>query len=247
MHVLLTNDDGIDAPGIAALCESLAMACRDPMLEDLEIAVSTIAPDRERSECGHQATLGRPLRIITGANRRWALDGSPVDCVRVGISQFISPVDLVLSGVNNGGNLGVDLLTSGTFAAAKEAALRGVPAVAFSQIRHPDFPVAWDHVPAWISPLIARAILDVAAAKPFLRNVNLPLESAVGDRAQPRIIDCDVDPTPFQLDWAEMGEAECQFSTSYHCRPRVPGGDVQSCFAGSISLTHFDLDRLVGG
>lgn len=127
MHVLLTNDDGIQAPGLWALYEAFRRG----------FTVTVIAPDRERSAVGHAITLHQPLRSQTqdfGQGRRGiALNGTPADCVKLGLAEILErPPDLVVSGINPGANVGVNLNYSGTVAAAKEAALCGLPAIAVS-------------------------------------------------------------------------------------------------------------------
>ena len=125
-RILISNDDGIDAPGIKLL-ERLAREFSDD--------VWVIAPSIEQSGAGHSLTLRRPLRIHKRDERHFAVDGTPTDCVLLGLQQVMrdSPPDIVLSGINRGGNLGEDVTYSGTVAAAMEATLLNVPAIAFSQ------------------------------------------------------------------------------------------------------------------
>ena len=123
MQFLLTNDDGIDAPGLKALQEAAA---------PLGSAV-VLAPDRHLSGCSHQATTSRGLVLEEVGANRYSLDGSPVDCTRIGLYRLAPQTQWVLSGVNEGGNMGADVYLSGTVAAAREACLLGKPAIAFSQ------------------------------------------------------------------------------------------------------------------
>src|SRR5690348_8876193 len=121
--ILLTNDDGVAAPGIRAAREALA--------EVGEVLVA--APDRERSAASHSISLDRPLRVDEIDNNVFAIDGTPVDCVYLALMHLVKrrPA-LVVSGINNGFNLGSDVFYSGTVAGAVEGALRGVPALAIS-------------------------------------------------------------------------------------------------------------------
>src|SRR5947209_11606219 len=121
--VVLTNDDGVHAPGLAALEKALAE------LGDVYV----VAPEREQSACGHALTLHRPLRVDRLGERRFAVNGTPSDCVNLGVLGFLPerPV-LVVAGVNHGTNLGEDVTYSGTVSAAMEGTLLGVPAVAVS-------------------------------------------------------------------------------------------------------------------
>jgi 5'-nucleotidase len=125
MKILVTNDDGIHAPGIQELAEALARVAQ----------VAVVAPDRERSAVSHALTLHHPLRAFSVGHDRYAVDGTPTDCVNLGIHNLISfRPDLVVSGINRGGNMGDDLTYSGTVSAAMEATLMGIPALAFSLV-----------------------------------------------------------------------------------------------------------------
>jgi 5'-nucleotidase len=133
MHVLLTNDDGISAPGLESLCRALSPRHR----------VTVVAPDRERSAVGHGITLHHPLRARRvsgngdGQCLRYAVSGTPVDCVKLGVAEILRPLpDMVISGINPGENVGASINYSGTVAAAKEAALFGIPAIAASVQGH---------------------------------------------------------------------------------------------------------------
>lgn len=230
MHVLLTNDDGIDAPGLAALERAIRSALPDGF------RLSVVAPDRQRSECGHAVTLRRPVRTRCHNPQRWSLDGTPVDCVRLALEHLTTDVDLVFSGVNEGGNLGADLLVSGTFAAAKEAFLRGVPAVAFSHYRHPQIPREWDHVPRWINRLIQQAVRDCKNGL-FLRNINLPADHR---QALPKIASCPIDPSPMGTRYEPVQSDQYVLRMDYQRRPRQPGTDVDLCFSGCMTVTEVE-------
>ncbi len=121
--LLCTNDDGIHAPGLALLTEVAASIG----------SVWVVAPDRQQSATSHALTLHRPLRLTEAANQRYTVDGTPTDCVLLALRQLLDPApDFVLSGINHGPNMGEDVLYSGTVAAAMEATILGVPAVAVS-------------------------------------------------------------------------------------------------------------------
>ncbi|MGD9198585.1 MAG: 5'/3'-nucleotidase SurE, partial [Desulfobacterales bacterium] len=127
MNILLTNDDGIYAPGLAALYRHLAT----------ENDVAVIAPDREQSAVGHGITLNKPLRAhkmtIPNAFEGYAVSGTPADCIKMGVLEILKTnPDLVISGINPGANVGVNINYSGTVAAAKEAALYGILAISVS-------------------------------------------------------------------------------------------------------------------
>ena len=127
MDVLLTNDDGIHAPGLWALFHALADRHQ----------VCVVAPDRERSAVGHGITLHQPIRShvtrVKNGQTGIAVEGTPADCVKLGLAELLeTPPDLVVSGINPGANVGVNVSYSGTVAAAKEAAMAGIPAMAVS-------------------------------------------------------------------------------------------------------------------
>ena len=131
MKILIANDDGIAANGIRVLTESLSC--------DHDVYV--IAPDRERSAAGHSLTLHTPLRVeeleepFGGAKRAWVINGTPGDCVKIGINAILEEgeqPDLVISGINHGPNLGADIIYSGTVSCAMEGAMMGIPGIAVS-------------------------------------------------------------------------------------------------------------------
>lgn len=166
MHILLTNDDGIRAPGLWALLQRLAASFQ----------VTVVAPDRERSAVGHGITLHRPLRAsevpMENGTAAFAVSGTPADCVKLAILELMeSRPDLVVSGINPGANVGVNINYSGTVAAAKEATLYGIPAISVSREGHGD-----DHY-GDIADFIARfSAMTVANGLPFgtFLNVNFP-------------------------------------------------------------------------
>ena len=240
MKLLLTNDDGINAPGLRALWESVHEA-----LSDRPVEVIVVAPDRGRSECGHSVTTQRPLVVNEQRPGWFAVDGTPVDCIRVALTTLVPDVDAAFSGVNAGANLGVDLVVSGTFAAAREAALHGLPAMAISHYRHPAVPKTWDHVPRWLRATL-REFVDMLRARTEARcveqpgcfgklwNVNLPAIDPEGQ--QPARIWCDVDPSPLQRTGHRLDDT-ITFEVDFHRRPRLHHHDVDHCFSGGMTLT----------
>ncbi|MDX2004545.1 MAG: 5'/3'-nucleotidase SurE [Meiothermus sp.] len=162
MRILVSNDDGIFSPGLLALAE-VASAFGE---------VRVVAPDVEQSATGHAITIMRPLHYrntpLSGIEA-YRVNGTPADCVALGAHRW-GRVDLVLSGINLGSNLGNEIWHSGTVAAAKQAALLGIPAVAFSTPvngREPDFAL----LKPWAGKVLEALLRE---PKPFLINVNLP-------------------------------------------------------------------------
>ncbi|KXJ57649.1 MAG: 5'/3'-nucleotidase SurE, partial [Thalassospira sp. Nap_22] len=170
-RILISNDDGIDAPGIKIL-EQLAREFSDD--------VWVIAPSMEQSGAGHSLTLRRPLRIHKRDERHFAVDGTPTDCILLGLQQVMrdNPPDIVLSGINRGGNLGEDVTYSGTVAAAMEATLLNVPAVAFSQFFSGDM-IDWTIAEKYLKDVLA-TLVTTTWPKGVLINVNFPDHEANG-------------------------------------------------------------------
>jgi 5'-nucleotidase len=162
--LLVTNDDGISAPGLQALARELAMVGR----------VTVIAPDREQSASSHALTLHRPLRVYRQAENSFSVDGTPTDCVNLGILNLIAEQRpaLVVSGINRGLNLGDDITYSGTVAAAFEGVLLGIPSFAVSQETGPDGPEF--HRAARFAAHLARLLLRRPLPPGTLLNVNVP-------------------------------------------------------------------------
>jgi len=241
MIVLLTNDDGIDAPGIAAL----ASAC-----SGLPCRIVVVAPREPHSGCGHRVTTDRPLRLEQRGPDRFSVDGTPADCVRLALTMLVRPagedaaagipgrpvVDWVLSGINAGGNLGVDIHHSGTVAAAREAALHGVPALAASHYHRREEPIDWDRAAGWMAGVLAD-VLPLPLESGEFWNVNLPHPSGAGSAAaRPPLVECRIDPSPLPLGYANETEG-WRYRARYQERRRVADGDIAACFGGAISLS----------
>ena len=158
--LLVTNDDGIHAAGLAALARAV---------EGLG-EVHVLAPEREQSACGHALTLHRPLRVEPLGERRFSVNGTPSDCVNLSVLGFLPerPV-LVLSGINHGSNLGDDVTYSGTVSAAMEGTLLGIPSIAVSLASGHDFEDA-----GRIARLVAMRVLVSGLPDKTLLNVNVP-------------------------------------------------------------------------
>lgn len=166
MRILITNDDGINAPGLRSL-EKIAGYISDD--------VWVVAPEHNNSGAGHSLTLRRPLRIRRVAEHRYAVDGTPTDCVLLALQHIIAdqPVDLVLSGVNHGGNMAEDFTYSGTIAAAMEATLFKVRAIAMSQVFKHGEPIKWATAETYGPDLVQR-LNGMSWAEDMLVNVNFP-------------------------------------------------------------------------
>ena len=178
MRILLTNDDGIHAPGLWALFDAFAAHGE----------VTVVAPDRERSAVGHGITLHSPLRSsevhVNGGRRGIAVNGKPADCVKLALHELMEqPPDLVVSGINPGANVGINLNYSGTVAAAKEAALYGIPSLAASIAGGPSDRMAEVGRFAY---RVARELLDKPLPMGTFLNLNFP-DLAIADAAGVRV------------------------------------------------------------
>lgn len=234
-RILLSNDDGIAAPGLRVL-ERIAKA--------LSRDVWVCAPELEQSGAGHSLTMRRPLRIREITRRRYAVDGTPTDSVLLAVNQIMKKrkPDLLLSGVNRGGNLGEDVTYSGTVAAAMEATLLGVPSVALSLQTSPDRPVQWKtaelHAPAIITRLV-----QAGWPSNSLINLNFP------DCAPDQVAGVRVTRQGRRKLGDELGQRlDLRGEHYYWIGPMreeksvIPGSDIAAITENYISVTPLDLD-----
>ncbi len=227
MKLLLTNDDGIDAPGLRALCEA-AKVFGEPVV---------VAPAEHLSGCSHRVTTSQPIRVQARGPGRYAVCGTPADCVRVGLHQLAAAATWVLAGVNAGGNLGADVHHSGTVAAVREAVLHGVPGVALSHYHRRGREIDWGQAADWIVPVLRELLAQPCLPGQFW-NVNLPhLEPGA---ACPEVVYCPLDPAPLPLSFRREGDLY-HYDGDYHQRRRAPGHDVEMCFGGRIAVTRVVL------
>lgn len=233
MKILVTNDDGIHAPGIKALADALAKVGD----------VAVVAPDRERSAVGHALTLHHPLRAVQLGPDMFSVDGTPTDCVNLGIHNLISfKPDIVVSGINRGGNLGDDVTYSGTVSAALEAALMGIPAIAVSLVTE-GAGDNYDAAAGFAARLAREVHFRGLPANTFL-NVNVPdlppeklctpLITSQGKRRFEGLIIDKIDPRGRKYYWIGSGEQ------TFH---DLEGTDYHAIARGHISITplHPDL------
>lgn len=223
MRFLLTNDDGIDAPGL----EALAQAARQ-----LGQAL-TVAPLAASSSCAHQVTTGRPVAIKQFDPGRIGVDAWPADCVRVALRGLAAEADWVLSGINAGGNLGADVYVSGTVAAVREGVLLGRPGIALSHYKRREMDFDWERASRWVLRLLPELVAKGCPAGAFW-NVNLPhLPPGAPD---PEAVYCPLDSQPLPVSFRREGDAFV-YAGNYHARSRDPGGDVEVCFSGRIAVS----------
>lgn len=225
MTVILTNDDGIDAPGLEALRNAI---------DDKTIVV---APNRVYSGCGHQVTTTRPIHVDRRSNTEYAVDGTPADCTRIAISHLCPDAKLVLSGINAGGNMGMDAYISGTVAAVREAAFHGIRAIAISQYRRRPLEIDWDAASRRTSRVIAE-LRDRPLERGTFWNINLPHLDP--DAPEPEVVFCQPSTHPLPVTYRVEGDY-FRYTGEYAKRDRAPGTDVDTCFGGNIAVTQIGL------
>lgn len=230
MLILVTNDDGIHTPGIGVLAEKLAEIGR----------VVVVAPDRERSAVGHSLTLHSPLRAEEIRPGFYAVDGTPTDCVNLGIhGLFPERPNLVVSGINQGGNLGDDISYSGTVAAALESTLMGVPAFAVSLESGP-YKAENFEIAARFAASLAKVVSDHGLPSDTYLNVNVPQGNPRGVRLTRQgkrlygdVVVENIDPRGRKYYWLGGGEIGFQ---------NVEGTDFNALHERCISVTPLHLD-----
>lgn len=235
MRILLTNDDGIYAPGLKVLEEIAAQLSDD---------VWICAPAEEQSGAGHSLTLHQPVRLREHAEKRFSVTGTPTDAVTLGLRKLFADKmpDLVLSGVNAGENLGDDITYSGTISAAMEAALAGIPAIGLSQVMR-DNGFGFDAASAWGVKVLA-PLIDMQMAKRTLININFPplaadavkgirvVRQGFHDYSRGSLIE-GTDPRGRSYYWFGLQDAE---HTLDH------GTDLEAVEDGYIAVTPLQLD-----
>jgi 5'-nucleotidase len=239
MRVLVSNDDGVDAPGIRILAEGLRAAGHE---------VRVVAPDRDRSGASNSLTLDMPVRVTRLDEHTWRVAGTPTDCVHLALTGMFdedAEPDIVVSGINNAANLGDDVIYSGTVSAAMEGRFLGLPAVAVSLVTADHQPMHFETAARAAVEIVARLKADPLPADTIL-NVNVP------DRAWEDITGFEVtrlgnrhrsepcvpaqDPRGRSLFWIGPAGRE---------QDAGPGTDFHAVRTGHISITpiHVDLTR----
>jgi len=239
MHILVTNDDGVVAPGLLALVTEMRNLG----------TVSILAPDRNWSTSGHVRTLDRPLRVrevvLSDNSTAWACDGAPSDCVALALCGFFpETIDLVVSGINPYANIGDDVTYSGTVTAAMEAVIGGLPALAVS-VDSPDnhLGIVDYQASALLASKITSIMLRNSLPKRLLLNINvpyLPVEKIKGIRVTRQgnrefhdRLDKRLDPRGKPYYWA-IGDVPTAYPE--------PGNDAEALANGYVSVTPIQLD-----
>jgi 5'-nucleotidase len=224
MTYLLSNDDGIDAPGIAALASAL-----DHLGKSSQIVV---APDRQYSGCGHQVTVDRPIAVDPRDASHYAISGTPADCIRLALHQLCPHPCWILSGINAGGNMGVDAYISGTLAAVREGAMHGIPGIAISQYRDRYKPLDWERS-TQLTMRVLGHLFDWGCDRGTFWNVNLP--HLADEVEEPDLVVCKASTSPLPINYQQTPEGYL-YQGDYQSREALPGTDVAACFAGKIAI-----------
>lgn len=222
MQFLLTNDDGFGALGLNLLTE----VC------EAHGAVTVVAPDQEQSGVGHRVNTRGALRCFERAAGRYTLAGTPADCTRVALRGLQCTPDWVISGLNHGGNLGVDIHMSGTVAGAREAAILGVPAIAISQVINVRHPFRQEAVQRLTAHVVAELIAHPLGPGE-LYNVNLPFAP---ESDLPEIVFCAPDPSPHDVRYTRAGD-DFSYAGVFLNRQSRPGCDVSVVLAGKVAVS----------
>ncbi len=224
MKIVLTNDDGIDAPGLDTLNRCI----------DQPGDIIIVAPQNAQSGIAHRVTTREPLRVNQLEPNRHSVDGTPADCARIAMKVIAADADWLISGINAGANLGSDVYNSGTVAAAREAAILGYPAIAISQYISKDREVDWaatgHHAGKVLKMLLGREL-----APGHFWNINMPHPIWPGSTLAYQF--CGLDTNPHKYAYRKNGD-ELIYTGTIHERPRDPGKDVAVCFdQGRIAIT----------
>jgi 5'-nucleotidase len=227
MKLLLTNDDGIDAPGLEAL-EAAVQGMGEIVI---------VAPLGAHSGCGHRVTTGSAMRVEQRGPGRFAVEGTPADCVRLALHDLAGPVDWVLAGVNAGANLGADVYHSGTVAAVREGAFHGTKGIAFSHYHRRGLDLPWKKTRAWTTRIL-RILFPRPLEHGTFWNVNFPHPEP--DGPDPPWAECPLDLSPLPVRFRRQ-EAHFHYEGNYHERRRIAGSDVDHCFRGRIAVSLLKL------
>jgi 5'-nucleotidase len=236
-HILLTNDDGIDAPGLEILERIAGTLARD---------VWIVAPEHDQSGVSHAVSLHHPIRISERGPRRWAVTGTPGDCVVMALSHLMGAArpQLLLSGVNRGANLGIETVFSGTIGGAMTGMMLGVPSIALSQAWTDRAQIRWDTA-ATLGPEVVRRLLAIGWGAATCLSVNFPdlpaaqagpltlarqgAGSVQGMNVEPR-----TDPRGLTYYWVGFRRGE---------RDQGPESDIEALNSGRVVVTPLRYDR----
>lgn len=240
MRILITNDDGILAHGLKVL-EKIARHFTDD--------VWIVAPEVDQSGASHSLTLRKPLRIRDISEKKFAVSGTPTDCVMAAVSHIIKDKrpDVVLSGVNNGGNVAEDVTYSGTIAAAIEGSMLGIPSIALSQVNQKESPTKWSTAEHF-APIVLEKVLKESFDPSVIININFPdalVSSVQGVRVvnqghrkiEENLVEC-TDPRGRKYYWIGPGNYRYQDNKE----KAVKDTDIEAIINGYVAITPLSLN-----
>jgi 5'-nucleotidase len=236
-RILLTNDDGIDAPGLAVLADIAAELARE---------VWIVAPQHDQSGVSHAISLHHPLRVVAEGERRYGVTGTPGDCVVMGVCHLMRDArpDLVLSGVNRGANMGMETVFSGTVGGAMTGMMLGIPSIGLSQAFSDRGRVPWD-VARTLGAGVVRQLLAIGWSAETCLNVNFP-DRPLAEVGPPTLcrqgiglisgmnVESGTDPRGIDYHWINFRRAP---------REQGPDSDADAIGAGRIAVTPIRYDR----
>lgn len=236
-RVLLTNDDGIDAPGLRTLTE---------LAEELAEEVWIVAPDHHQSGTSHSLSLHSPLRVSQKDERRYSVSGTPGDCVVMAVRHLMisGRPDLIMSGINRGANVGVETVFSGTVGAAMTGMLLGIPSMALSQAFSDRYAVRWDTARA-LAPKVIMRFANGAWSQGSILNINFPdvpvgevgpielTTQGTGWMEDVQVISA-IDPRSLEYHW---------LSLRHSAREDAAGSEAFAIGRGRISVTPLQFER----
>ncbi|TWI70728.1 5'-nucleotidase /3'-nucleotidase /exopolyphosphatase [Desulfobotulus alkaliphilus] len=225
---LLTNDDGMDAPGLKALEEAVRPLGR----------LVVLAPAHPQSGISHRVSIWDTVDVIPEGVDRFRVFGTPADCVRIGLREIVPEADYVLSGINIGANLGYDIYLSGTVAAAREAAFQGKPAMALSQYIAAACKPDWDAARETLHALLPEFLAMPLKSLEYM-NINLPQASGKPGNI-PQWQSGWPETTPYDT-CIRVDDQRYAYTADMHARPRPAGCDVDVCFSGRVSFTRLRI------
>ncbi|NEO16197.1 MULTISPECIES: 5'/3'-nucleotidase SurE [unclassified Moorena] len=229
MAFLVTNDDGIDAPGIRALHKALFQVTSD--------RIAVVAPKHHQSGCGHQVNIRTVIPVEWRSDTEVSVDSTPADCVRLGVNYLYDDIEFVVSGINGGCNLGSDIYPSGTIAAAREATIHGLNAIAFSHFKRTDWEIDWELATEWTVRVLHK-LLDQPSDPGTFWSVNFPhLEP---DAPEPEIVFCSLCTRPLLTEFVKQEDGYLYVGDDIN-RKSDSGTDVDVCLSGNIAITQVSL------
>ncbi|MBC6478311.1 MAG: 5'/3'-nucleotidase SurE [Hormoscilla sp. GM7CHS1pb] len=224
MTFLVTNDDGIDDPGIRALHKALSQVTTDRIV--------VVAPLHHQSGCGHQVNIRTVIPVEWRSNNEVSVDSTPADCVRLGVNYLYDDINFVVSGINAGCNMRSDIYCSGTIGAAREATIHRIPAIAFSHFKRTGWDLDWERGTQWTERVLHELLAKPPESGTFW-TVNFPhLEP---DAPEPEILFCSLCTRPLLTEFVKQGDGYLYVGDDIN-RKGDSGTDVDVCLSGNIAI-----------